>query len=359
MMAGIACAGGLLIDLLPAQESPPSYPARGVVLNSVTRQPIARVLVDGREDTVLTNSEGHFELNLSDGTTQISIRRPGYNSTGFEAQHVVRVSANTPELTFYLAPEASITAHVALSNGDESDGIRFMVYRRRVFNGRGAWIPIGTSVTDSEGTLRLVNLEAPSSFMVCSMAFQETTSVAADQATYGYNSGCLPDGSEPTGASPVSLAAGQQAQFEFTLARQRFYPVSISMPNRAEGQAGVGVQIRDQSGRITGLPVRWNQQHQAFEARLPSGSYYAEANVGGKVPSYGRVDFHVSAGPVSGLSMTLSPLKPVPVQIRRDFTENDNSQQGLVLISESNDPGPGVNLTLVSADSLTGGDFGE
>jgi hypothetical protein len=354
-MVGIACAGGLLIGSLPAQESPPSYPVRGVVLNSVTRQPIARVLVDGHEDVVLTNSEGHFELNLSEGTTQISIRRPGYNSTGFEAQHVVRAGANTPDLTFYLSPEASITGHVALSNGDEADGIRFVEYRRRVFNGRGAWMPQGTFTTDSDGNLRLVDLEAPSSYMLCSMAFQETTSVTPDKATYGYDSGCLPDGNEPTVASPVSLAAGQQAQFEFTLTRQRFYPVSIAMPSHAEGQGGVGVQIHDQSGRPTGLPARWNQEHQAFEARLPSGNYYAEANVGGKTPSYGRLDFHVSEGPVSGLIMTLSPLKAVSVQIRRDFTESDNSQQGLVLISGPSDPGPGVNLNLVSADSLAGG----
>jgi hypothetical protein len=354
-MAGIACAGVLHIGSLLAQEVPPSYPVRGVVLNSVTRQPIARVLVDGREDAVLTNSEGHFELKLSEGTTQISIRRPGYNSTGFGAQHLVKVGANAPDLTFYLSPEAAISVHVSLSSGDEIDGIRFVEYRRQVFNGRGSWVPQGTFNTDSEGNLHLVNLDAPSSYMVCSMAFQEATGVAPDKATYGYSSGCLPDGSEPAGASPVSLAAGQQAQFEFTLARQRFYPVSIAMPSRVEAQAGVGIQIHDQSGRPTGLPAHWNQEHQAFEARLPSGSYYAEANVGGKAPSYGRLDFHVSDGPVSGLSITVSPLKPVSVQIRRDFTESDNSQQGLVLISGSSDPGPGVNLNLVSADSLTGG----
>ena len=64
-----------------------AYPVKGVVLNSVTHQPVARALVDAHEAAVLTDNDGRFELSLPAGGAQISVRRPGYGSRGRATNH--------------------------------------------------------------------------------------------------------------------------------------------------------------------------------------------------------------------------------------------------------------------------------
>jgi len=113
-------------------DANPTYPVKGVVLNSVTRQPVARALVDSHEGAILTDNDGHFELDLPAGMVQISVKRPGYGSRGRVSNHMVRVGPNMPELSFDLVPEALITGQVTLSTSDAADGIRVMAYRRRI-----------------------------------------------------------------------------------------------------------------------------------------------------------------------------------------------------------------------------------
>jgi hypothetical protein len=50
-----------------AQNNPATYPVRGVVMNSLTHEPIARALVEAQGDGTLTDGNGRFELNLAAG----------------------------------------------------------------------------------------------------------------------------------------------------------------------------------------------------------------------------------------------------------------------------------------------------
>ena len=94
-----ACIIGVAVLTCAAQDAAATYPVRGVVLDRVSGQPIARVLVDANEDAVLTDNDGHFELNLPSGPRQINLRRPGYGGRGRGTWHAVTVGANLPELT--------------------------------------------------------------------------------------------------------------------------------------------------------------------------------------------------------------------------------------------------------------------
>jgi hypothetical protein len=133
------------------------------------------------------------------------------------------------------------------------------------------------------------------------------------------------------------------------LSLQAFYPVSFAVKNAQSGQ-GIGLQIHDQSGRALNSPTRWNAEEKAAEVDLPNGHYYAEAQFGGKPPSYGRVDFTVANGPTTALSMVLLPLHPIQVEIHKDFTANA-AQSGPTTFSIDGPPlqdfNPGLNLVLV------------
>jgi len=358
----IATAGTLCVaPVCAAQEAAKVYEVQGVVLNSVTHQPIARALVDGQQDAILTDNDGRFELHLPEGGTQIIVRRPGFSQQQ-GIGHFVAVGANLPAFTFYLIPQASITGRVTLSTGEAADDVRFTAYRKWNVNGHARWMMQGMYVTDSEGVFHMTDLEAPDSYMICSASSQEGAgNPAPGTIRYGYPPVCYPGAADPSSASALTVTPGQQADAEFTLTRQPFYRVTIAAAKSEKGQP-MGIQIHDQSGRGMSFPAQWREQLGASEAYLPNGHYYAEAQIRGESSAYGRIDFSVADGPVRGLNLVTLPLHTIPVQIRKEFTES-NSGGGAVFYSgpsangpgsQQNEPNPGLMLTLSSDDATMG-----
>ena len=328
-------------------ENSARYPVHGVVLNSLTHEPIPRALVENNFAAELTDGDGRFELSLPDATLQITVRRPGYNARGQDQNHTVKVSPNTPELTFYLTPQATITGHVTLSTGEPADGITFLAYRKAIVEGRERWEVGNSASTDSEGTFRMANLATPGLWVLCSVPSQEHLGLGAGDvldaildrlpasegariagaltpaaSTPGYPSICYPGPIPASGdvapANALTLAPGQQAEVEITLTRQPFYHVAIGIPNAA-GAAGVGVDIRDPSGRTLEFSTEWNSRKALAEVYLPSGQYYAEARSQGQINGYGRLDFRVGGAAVTGLSMMLLQSRPISVEIHKEF----------------------------------------
>jgi len=365
VIAGLPLPARAQIASIP-DENTPRFAVQGVVLNSLTQQPIARALVESNSAAMLTDGEGRFELNLPEGTAEISVRRPGYNSRGQDVNHAVNVTANTPELTFTLTPEASITGHVTLSTGEPAEGIAFVAYRRALIEGHERWATAGSATTDSEGTFRMSNLDTPGFWVVCSVAqldngsFGAAASQASPAAANGYASVCYP-GPIPVAAAGVpanalALAPGQQAELEIPLTRQPFYRVAIAVPS-VSGTEGVDIQFHDATGRSLAFPAEWNANKRVTQAYLPSGQYYAEVRpLATGTVRYGRIDFRVGAAPVSNLRVTLFPLHPVPVEIHKEFSANaqNGTQSGLISGLARGAEGPGMSLSLIDADSAAG-----
>ena len=355
--AGLLCVA----PVCAAQDAAKIYEVKGVVLNSMTHQPISRALVDGQRDAILTDNDGRFELHLPEGGTQITVRRPGYSQRA-GIGHFVAVGANTPEFTFYLIPQASITGRVTLSTGEAADEVRFMAYRKWSINGHTSWMMQGVFTTNSEGVFHMTDLEAPDSYILCSMSSQEGSGNTAPGAVrYGYPPVCYPGVTDLASAGALTVSPGQQAEADFTLTRQPFYRVTITAAKSEKGQP-VGIQIHDQSGRGMGFPAQWREQQGASEAYLPNGHYYAEAQARGESPAYGRIDFSVADAPVTGLNLVMLPLHSVPVEIHKEFTEDTSGGgprafAGGVPIGTGNlqnEPNPGLSLTLSSADAAMG-----
>jgi hypothetical protein len=373
ILAWLACApacAALFCAKVASAQAPATYPVHGVVLNRITQEPIARALVDGQTDSALTDSGGRFELNLPLETNQIFVRRPGFTQRGQGVTHLVKLTANTPDLTFYLRPQATITGHISLSTGDDPDGIRFTAYRLQLTEGREQWLNAGIVTTNSEGIFRLTSIDAPASYVLCSIPSQDhNQDQNPDQnqdsngpakrslRVFGYSSVCYPgpifSSATRSAANQLTVTPGQQADFELTLTRQPFYPVSIAVQNAPQGQ-GNGIQILDESGRFLDFPTRWNAQQGVAEVDLPNGNYFAEAFFRGQTFSYGRVDFHVASRPL-GLNMVIHPLRPIPVEIRKNFTEKSATEEPM---EERFARGAGLNLNLSPADSMAANRYG-
>lgn len=329
------------------------YPVKGVVLNSVTRQPIARALVDVQDNAVLTDNDGNFEFNLPEGLVQISVKRPGYGGRGRASNHAVRVGPNMPSLTFTLTPAVLITGQVTLSTSDQADGIRVMAYRRRVINGHQQWMMENTARTNSEGVFRIAGLQAGDYLVYTQPTRDSEGPQARGGAIYGYPAVYYPGVADIASAGVLTLAAGQQGRADFVLTRQQFYQVTVATADR---EGGLNLQVHDRSGRQMGLPVHWNVEQGTAEVNLPNGSYFIEGRRRRASELYGRVDFTVAGAPVSGLTMTLAPLHAIPVTVRKAFTANTNGG-GLVASDSTPENSPssaGLNISLIPVDEFFG-----
>lgn len=365
----IVCIQVIFVTWCAAQQTPATYSVEGTVENSLTHQPIARALVESNNGgAVLTDGDGHFELQLPAGTIQFAVRRPGYQAGGSGesgSRRLVAVGPSAPPLTLYLTPAASITGHIVLSSGDEASEFHLQFYRRGVMEGHSRWMQQGGTETGSDGAFRLVSLDAPASYVLCSMPdpdrLRNTLRAAAD---FGYPGVCYPGGTDfaSAAAAPLRLVPGQQAQLEISLTRQPFYPVSISVAS-AEHSAP---QVFDYSGRPAGFAMRSRNQGGSYEVSLPNGRYYAEVQTWEPTHLYGRLDFTVAGAPLSGLTLVPAPARTIAVEVHTEFTANpDRGSDGSIQLGILQvggrpvaDVQPNINLNWTAADKPLDGTIG-
>jgi hypothetical protein len=341
-----------------AQQTHDSYTVTGVVKNSATGQPVARALVDGQSDAALTDSQGRFELHLTQRFTQLQVRRPGYTGGERGGFRSLSLDAETTNLTLYLTPTATITGHITVESGADPPNVTFMAFKRRQVRGHERWLMASNAVTNSDGIFRMYEIEAPATYVLCGRPHPEPVgSPEPNKPLFGYPLQCFPAGSAE-GSDVLNLSAGQQADLDILLAKQRFYPVTIATTNNPQGPGGVGIQIRYSNGLDASQGVRWNEQTHTWEVELPNGSYYAEGRSQcGKTICYGRVDFKVANTSLQGLRLVVVPLAPVAVAVHKDFTDNVAERDTVRRIANgrSTPLNVGLNLELLPADDITNG----
>ena len=337
-----------------AQETPAAT-VSGVVKNRLTGQPIARALVDGGTDAMLTDSEGRFELQLPTGSRQLQVRRPGYiNREQNSGGHRLNVEGDMSGLVLYLTPTASLTGHVSTPDGTDPSGMGFMAYRRRMLNGHQQWQQCGFANSDGDGVFTFYDLDSPGDYVLCSQLYRDRSMLPRQgKAGRGFPAQCYPVdlGSGPENL--LHLAPGQQDEVEITRTAQPFYPVKIATPNHVPGNPG-SFQVYAQNGLSIGAPFQWNPEGHTLDVDLPNGSYYVEARTFGQPPlTFGRVDFKVENASPASVSLVESPLAPVLVQVRKDFPAQADQQNSPVFIG--NPDAPPVYLSLAPVDGMNGG----
>ncbi len=333
----------------------PTATVSGVVKNRITGQPIARALVDGGTDAMLTDSEGRFELQLPKGSRQLQIRRPGYmDRTQNSGGHSVNVEGDVSGLVLYLTPTASITGHVSTADGTDPSGMGFMAYHRRMQNGHLQWQQRGFANSDADGVFTFYDLESPGDYVLCSQLYRDRSMLPRQgKAGRGFPAQCYPVDLGSGTENLLHLAAGQQGELEITRTAQPFYPVKIATPNHTQETPG-SFQVYSQNGLPVGAPAQWNSDGHSLEFDLPNGSYYVEARTLGPPPNtFGRVDFKVENGSPTAVSLVESPLGPILVQVRKDFTSQADEQNSQVFIVDSN--APPLYLSLAPVDGMNGG----
>jgi Carboxypeptidase regulatory-like domain len=370
---------------------------QGLVRNSATGEPLPRVLVqiEGDANTgTLTDGEGRFEIpNVAAGPQLFRVVKPGFRDRPYAAEevgllaegpaHSVLVTAQMPDLNFSLAPDCAIHGHIELSTGDPADGIGVTLSKNVVRFGRTVWAQVTTIRTNGEGYYRFGGL--PDGIYAVSteptLESEPAVSViasgrAASIARSGYASVYYPEARDLAGATRIRLFNGTQAEANFALTLEPFYPVTAvdAAQTRAPG-AGKAARMGNYQAIVmnaSSYPLLYAAQYDeathSLQANLPNGTYtlvvrsfsserfiefqgsdvVLNGNIARRLGTLaGAVDFTVAGHPVTGLRFPLGAPAPAVVHLR--LVHNSDSPATALnndanLVNLSLDPSGGAPL---------------
>jgi hypothetical protein len=389
----------------PQPEKKQADTVRGIVVNSVTREPVGRALVYSNDNrfATMTDGEGHFEFTFppekinesKEGVPEstnapsmiggnvtcgeggcVSInppfrgpirpqmlvaRKPGFlderNGT-LNGNMNLEAAVAGKELTLELTPEALIVGRVALPTSEPSDTIQLEIYRRRVQNGRARWGRAGAASTKSNGEFRFAELYA-GTYKLLTRELMDRDPVTFDPRgqQYGYPPVYFPNATGFAAAQTIQLAPGQVFQANISLVKHPYYPIKVAVTNVPPGVGGLSIVVSPQGHRGPGFALGYNNDDQTIVGTLPDGNYSLEASTYGPNASSGLLNISVKGAAVEGPRMTLVPNGSIRVNVKEEFTstEDTSSQREFVINGQrGNGRGPRhyLNVYLETADDF-------
>jgi hypothetical protein len=379
-------------------ESKQANSIYGVVVNSVTREPIGRALVlslDNRFAT-MTDGEGRFEFKFAQAGTEknqadksgsentstttsiceggtcttysgssqgpdrpnmLIAKKPGFLSDQHGLLNPEPVIPGK-ELTIGLTPEALVVGRVTLPSSEPSDAIQLEIYRRQVREGLARWLSAGSASTKSTGEFRFAELAA-GTYKLLTRELQDRDPLTFDPhgQLYGYAPVYFPSAGDFGGAGTIQLVAGQIFQADISLVRHPYYPVKVAVTNAPTG-SGIRVVVSAQGNKGPGYSLGYNDDDQMIEGTLPNGSYTLEASTFGREAMAGLLNISVQGAAVEGPRMTLASAGSIRVNVKEEFTtsKDTDSPNGTIYAGQQrgNERGPRryLNISLEPADDF-------
>jgi len=346
----------------------------GVVRNAASGDPLPRAMVEIEGDAntgSLTDGEGRFELpGVPIGPQIIRVAKPGFRDRPYATEeigmqadgpaHSVMIAAQMAELTFALSPNCAIHGHIALSTGDPANGIAVVLLKQIVRFGRAVWTMESNTRAHGDGNYRFGGLPdgTYAVYTMPSLESEPVVSVVAASSTAnivrsGFAPVFYPDAREFSGAGRIRLAGGSQAEADFSLFLEPFYPVNIlaaspaagNAPGKSGTQSGYSALVMDGSGHLLPYTAQYDDSTHSLQANLPDGTYSVvvrgfrrhEGFISldgagivdrGNPPAMlaGAAEFTVAGHPIPGLRVPLGPPASAVVHLRfQHNTENPNN----------------------------------
>ncbi len=305
---------------------------QGVVVNSVTHEPISRALVASPDNrfATMTDGQGHFEFKFpKTGTgntranrpTALMPRKPGYLT---EYVMDMQLEPSAKEVTLSLAPEGLIVGHVSLPTSEAADRIQVEIYRRQVEDGRAHWVPGGQTTTRSNGDFRFAELAAGTyKVMTLEQLDRDQVQAAPGEQLYGYAPMYFPSAKNFASGETITLAAGQTFQADLAVVRQPYFRVKVSVAN-APPNGGIGVSVASAGGHGPGYSLGYNSQTHLIEGLLPQGAYSLEGLGFGPPLMVGESTLTVHNAPLSVGSMTMVAAQSISVHVKEEFSSEEH-----------------------------------
>jgi hypothetical protein len=330
---------------------------RGSVINSVTKNPIARALVYSADNrfAAMTDIEGHFEFILpkeenetpsnngsviysSNGSATYSsfgpvrpgrgdqiwlrARKPGFlEDEGWGG--VMTAASPGVDATIAIAPEALIKGRVTLSTGDVANSIVVQLFDRTVVEGLPRWMPGVTVRANSAGEFRFAELR-PGSYKLLTHEWMDNDPVVATPGgqLFGFPPVYHPASADFSTAASIELTAGETVETDLSLTRQAYYPVRIPV---ASEDIGNGMRVTVQGQRGPGYELGFNTAAHRIEGMLPNGTYGVTASTFGENAASGKITLVVAGGLAETALLVLTRNSSIRINVKEEFNEKKSN----------------------------------
>lgn len=338
-----------LVLAAPSQtgDQSPTYKLSGTVVDSVTGRPIPRVLVRliSLNRSMLTGPEGDFSFdNMSRGTLEIVINKPGYFASGASAAnsapygpgalHRVEVGPDAGKVVLKLAPQAVITGTVAGNDEEPLEGVHINVLASQVMEGKRRWVPMHVpAFSDEDGNFRVGGLPPGRYYVAVEAGRVGRTMLGAQSANVRETYPPIvyfPESNDLSSATPLDLAPGRHQEVRFTLKTVPSFKVAGVIANPGDWSGLSAPALVDQFEQPLIQADRFDRQSGAFEFRaVPAGNYWV--HFGGRNPgehySYSSIHRKLAVhGNIADLRLTLHPGFDIPIILRSDFVHENRSR---------------------------------
>lgn len=149
-------------------EETPKYIIAGMVTNSVSGVPIARVLValrcfgqqNSAMEEILTDGSGAFRFTgLAHGLCNVTTKRPGFEDGGAgSGGGPIAIGPSRENVHITMKPVTVITGRVVDRSGEPVEGVQVQALRSNIVDGRREPQVYAWATTDDKGRYRLANL---------------------------------------------------------------------------------------------------------------------------------------------------------------------------------------------------------
>lgn len=325
-LAALACA---------QQPQNNQFRLEGIVVNSLTGNPVPRALVHVSGRALLTGPEGDFVFDrLPAGTVQVQVAKPGYFAPGARTMTMgwpsatVTVGPDTEKIVVKLAPEAIITGRVTNQDDEPVEGASVQVLSYTSQNdGPQQLMPARAAVrSDEDGNFRIAGLRA-GRYYVAVRAGSVTRSVLGAQTTQVNETYPLllyyPGTEELSAATMVDLAPGQQMETPFSLALRPAYKVAGTVATASEWKQVNAPMIVDGTGQPLLTAGMFDPKSGEFEFRaVPAGTYTVRLSGTDekKHTLFSNQKITISKA-VLDLKLSLRPGLDLPVAVHSEFTK--------------------------------------
>jgi hypothetical protein len=323
---------------------------RGIVINSVTREPISHALVFSPDNSfaAMTDDRGRFEFTFTTAEPQqtgtpvtegfqlnqgfqnpspnrpstLMARKVGFVGPNFDQPTNVNaftaLGPDQQDVIISLLPEARVVGHVIIPGSDGSDKIQVALYRRTMRDGREQWDSAGNATTRADGQFRLAEL-SPGDYKLLTLEQLDRDPLTAFPRgqLFGYPPLYYPNASDFATAAVIKLAPGETFQATMSPAKRAYYPVNLGLTNPLAN--GIDVTVWPEGHPGPGYSLGYNPQEAAIQGSMPDGTYTVRARVYGPTMMAGSTNFTVRGAPVAGPAVTLLQGTSVAVSEREEF----------------------------------------
>jgi len=362
-LTAIALAITLFRSTLPqvaaqnTAHTDPTEHIRGVVINSVTHEPISRALVFSPDNSfaAMTDDRGRFEFtfitaepqqpgtSVTDGFQlnrgfqnstpnrpgELMARKVGFVGPNFDQPTNVNaftaLGPGQQDVIISLLPEARVVGHVNIPGSDGSDKIQVALYRRTMRDGREQWDSAGNATTRADGQFRLAEL-SPGDYKLLTLEQLDRDPLTAFPRgqLFGYPPLYYPNASDFATAAVIKLAPGETFQATMSPAKRAYYPVNLGLTNPLAN--GLAVTVWPEGHPGPGYSLGYNPQEAAIQGSMPDGTYTVQARVYGPTMMAGSANFTIRGAPAAGPAVTLLRGGSVTVSVREEFQHKQTEQ---------------------------------